>query len=538
MALFIGLQASATDNVPSGAQTTPAQITANISFNVNAAGTEINPYVLGTNLPAWLGTARTQNNTFINRTKATRTTMLRLPGGSWSNGYDWYACEMKDGSKCSSASWGLNPTSFIDFLQATGTQAMYTINQNGTSKEAAALVAFFNGSVNDNRAIGVDVRGRNWGLVSDWAKLRRDHGNADPIGLKYFEIGNEIYGGKPGMGKDCAGWGWEDVWTCDGREYVNGIGSGANRKEGYLEFRTAMKWVDSSIQVGAVGVTPQDSWSNWGNEVIQAAGSALDFYIIHQYAYFEPPSGYQDVLAQPQSAWSSIMSDYENALDEYANGRSVPVAITEHNLFATQDKDNSQWMTRGVNMLFMADSLGQMITHGIDIANQWDLANGQAWNGTDYGLLNADSYARSPQYYVFPLWRRFGQTMLPVTSSHNAASQLSVYAGRIDPWTVSVMAVNKTGSPIQTSIQLQNAPALLIGGTADVARTTSLDSQSATFNGVGNPNDSLSNAPAANLGVIANPLTYTFQPYSVTLLRLQVKEFIPTDWVYLPAIVR
>jgi alpha-L-arabinofuranosidase len=538
ISLFAGLQGSSADAMPDTSQTLPSQTTAgSITFNVNATGTAINPYVLGTNLPAWLGSWRTQDNTFINRTKAANLTLIRIPGGSWSNYYEWDNCEINNVCPWD---WGaLKPTDFIDFIQATNTAAIYTVNQNGTSKEAAALVAFFNGSVSDNRTIGVDVNGKNWGTVGQWAQLRSDHGNANPINIKYYEIGNEIYGGKPGLGKDCLDWGWEDVWTCDGTEYANGLGN----HEGFIAFRNAMRFVDPTIQVGAVGVTYGNSpdwwinYNNWGNEVIAAAGSQMDFYVIHQYALNDPTS-YTDVLAQPQGTWQAIKADIDTSFDQHANGRRVPIAVTEYNLFAIQDNDNGQWMTQAVNMLFMGDTIGQMMTHGFDIANQWDLANGQAWNGTDYGLLNADSFARSPQYYVYPLWRKFGAELLPVSSSHNATSQLSVYAGRIDPWTVSVMAINKTGSAIQTTIQMQGAPATLVGGTADVAKASALNSQTITFNGVSNPNDSLSNAPSTNLGVIANPLSYTFQPYSITLLKLQIDAFEPTDWVYLPSITK
>ena len=316
------------------------------------------------------------------------------------------------------------------------------------------------------------------------------------------------------------------MWTCDGREYVNGIGSGTNRHEGYLEFRNAMRQVDPSIQVGAVGVAPQDGWSDWGNEVIDEAGDVMDFYVIHQYAFWTPPGSYQEVLSQPQSGWDWIREDYDAALDQFANGRDIPVAFTEHNLFSVQENDNGQWMTRAVNMLFMADTLGQMAKYEFDAANQWDLANGRPDNGTDYGLLDADTYARSPQYYVFPLWSRFGDTLLPVSSSYNAATTLSVYAGRVNASTVSLMAINKTGGSITGSIQV-NGSSQISSGLADVVRATSLDSQSVTFNGVSNPNDSLSNAPSTPISNLSNPLSYTFPPYSVTLLRLGVDEAPP-----------
>ena len=513
------------ETVAPAAESPPSAAAATISFNINDAPTAIDGRILGTNLPAWLGTSRTENSTFIGRTLAAAPTIIRIPGGSWSNWYDWSNCEQNNVCPWD---WGvLKPTDFINFIKATGSEAMYIINQNGTSKEAAALVAFFNGSTSDNTTIGVDVRGRDWGKVRDWAQLRSDNGNPNPLNVKYWEIGNEIYGGAAGNGTDCLDWGWEDVWTCDGTEYVNGIGSGANRKEGYLEFRDAMRAVDPTILVGAVGIPYGNdpnfwvNYNNWGNEVIAAAGSVMDFYSIHQYAFFDPPATYQEALADPQTTWSAIMADLETSFDQHAAGRRVPIAVTEYNLFSVQDKDTGQLMTRAVNMLFMADTIGQMMEHGFAMANQWDLANGAAGNGTDYGLLNADSYARSPQYYVFPLWERFGAEMLPVTSSYDAATTLSVYAGKVDAGTVSVLAINKTGSGIAATIQIDGA-ASLASGTADVVQAASLDSQTVTFNGISNPSDDLSNAPPTTLTNLSNPLSYTFAPYSITLLRIAV----------------
>ncbi len=532
---------------------TPTAPNGTIRFDISDTVTAVNPHILGTNAPTWLNASRFGNSTFQARTTAAGVTLLRFPGGSWSNAYDWLACERDgngiDGNAECYWTWAGKPTDFIDFAQATGDEIMYTINQGGTSKEAAALVAFFNGSVNDDTVIGTDVRGRNWGKVSDWAKLRRDHGNADPFYVKYWEIGNETYGGT--NGKDCTSWGWEnDVWTCDGTEYVNGIGSGSNRKEGYIEFRNAMRAVDSSIMVGAVGIYDEDPnvWSNWDNEVIAAAGSVMDFYIIHQYAFWSAPSGFQDALGNPQAVWKPMMNAINASFDTYAGGRRVPIAVTEHNLFSFQDNDYDQWMTRAVNMLFMADSIGQMAENGYAIANQWDLANGQAGNGTDYGLMDAESYARSPQYYVFPLWEAFGSQMLPVNSSYDSATTLSVYAGKVDETTAAVFAINKTGDDITTNIQIDGVSDIY-GGVANVAQSSALWSQSVTFNGVSDPSNDLSTAPASQFMVQGNPFAHTFAPYSVTLLCLRVTpakaaaqdvSIIKTadaDWlIYLPII--
>ncbi|MCB9446622.1 MAG: alpha-L-arabinofuranosidase [Ardenticatenaceae bacterium] len=502
----------------------PSTTAANlIVIDTTAQPVPINRLVLGTNLPAWIGREKTEDETFIARTIASGVTHIRIPGGSWSNGYNWLACETGadisgDTEACWSWPWGLRPTDFINFIKATGTEAMYTVNQNGTAQEAAALVAFFNGAVDDDRGIGIDVRGRDWGRVSDWAQLRSDNGNPDPLSVRYWEIGNETYGGNSESGTDCVSWGWEEVWTCDGREYVNGIGQGSERHEGFLEFRAAMQAVDSTIQVGAVGVTPQADWSEWGLEVIEEAGAALDFYIIHQYAYFDPPQTYAEILAQPQKVWPEIVADANAAFDSVGNGRTVPIALTEYNLFAVQDQDNRRMMKQAGNMLFMADTIGQMMQQGVALANQWNLVNGEADNGTDYGLLNADTFARSPQYYVFPLWARFGSAMLPVTTTIPVDSVLSVYAGRMDEQTFSLLAINKTGTAVSSEIQLDGLSAFTVS--ADVVQALSLDSETVIFNGIEEPADDLTGATAVSLGQYSRSVTFEFAPYSLTLLTL------------------
>lgn len=269
----------------------------------------------------------------------------------------------------------------------------------------------------------------------------------------------------------------------------------------------------------------------------------MDFYIVHQYAFDNLPGNYQEALAEPQTAWQPVMADIEASFDQYAGGRRVPIAVTEHNLIAIQDNDYAQWMTRGVNMLFMADKIGQQMTHGFAMANQWDLANGWANSGTEYGLMWPDNdFTRSPQYYVFPLWSNFGSKMLPISSTYDAATTLSVYAGMADPFTATVMAINKTGTAQTANIQINGAPSLLVGGTVDTVKASSLGAQETgiTYNGVNNMavSNNLSNAPSTQIAAFSNQVTYTFEPYSVTLLRITLEEFVPTDWVYLPATMR
>ena len=505
---------------------------ATIRIDTTGSPIAIDPRIRGTNLPTWLGPTYLSDATFRARTVAAGVTMIRMPGGSWSNSYGWLSCELRanqpNALPCGAGweTWVARPTDYINFLRATNTQGMWVVNPNGTPQEAAAAVAFFNALPSDTTVIGVDRSGFDWQTAGDWAQLRADHGNPEPLGVQLWGLGNEVYGAKPSTGgSQCQPFGWEDVWTCDGTEYA----TGARGYDGYNAFRAAMRAVDSTIQVGAVGHPFAAAYDNWGAKVLTAAGATMDFYDIHRSAFFQSPSSNAVVLAQPQTGWTAIRSDLTMAFTTYAGGRSIPVGVTGWNLFSVQDQDNEQLMTRAVNALFMADTLGKMAEHGFGIANQWGLANGRADNGTDYGLMHSDNnWYRSPAYYVFPLWARFGGEMLPTTSNLNAATHLSVYGGRIDGDQLSLLAINKSADTITGSIEAHVGSGIrtVVSGAADVLKADSLMAQSVTFNGNSDPADDLSDAPSALLAGGA-PFTYSFAPYSVTLLRLQLGSTVP-----------
>jgi len=181
---------------------------ATVTVDATVDGTAIDPRLLGTNLPAWLGPQRLSNPDFIQATLDSGATLLRMPGGSWSNSYDWLACEMADADGCFFPN-AARPSDFIDFMQATNLPGSYTVSVNRTPQSAAAAVAFFNGVVGDQTSIGVDRDGFDWGTVDTWARLRADGGNPEPMPIELWEVGNEVYGGKPETGgADCAPFGW------------------------------------------------------------------------------------------------------------------------------------------------------------------------------------------------------------------------------------------------------------------------------------------------------------------------------------------
>jgi alpha-L-arabinofuranosidase len=492
---------------------------------------QVSPLLLGSNAPSWLGDARYADPVFRNRTKSSGLKSLRIPGGSWGNSYGWLSCEQRTyqsgqahpcgGDGADWSPWVTRPTDYINFLRATNTQAVYILNVNATAQESAALVAFFNGSPSDTRVIGVDRNGQDWLTVGHWAQLRVDHGNVDPFTIKYWEFGNEVYGAtQTAGGNNCASYGWENAWTCDGTAYV----SGDANHDGYLQVRAAMRAVDSSILVGAVGNEDITAYDNWSIKVIQAAGSVMDYFVVHPYTYGTPPvntaAGWAQVLASPRQTWPAVHSTLQTAFDTYAAGRQIPIAANEFNLTYSHDLDSRRMMRTAGNMLFISESIGQAISNGYFMFNQWSLSNGcSAVTHSCYDLLLADAnYQRSPQYYAFPFWGRFGSTMLALDSTI-AVSKLSAYAGQVDPQTFTVIVINKTGSVIKGRVNFSDAR-LASGGNANVIRASSFNATGVTYNGRAIIPDDLSTIPQLSLPISAGAATYNFPPFSITLLTI------------------
>ncbi len=189
-------------------------------------------------------------------------------------------------------------------------------------------------------------------------------------------------------------------------------------------------------------------------------------------------------------------------------------------------------MTRVVNLLFIADTIGQMVMNGVSMSNQWDLVNGRGSTGTEYGLLWVDkNFQRAPQYYALHLWSQFGSSLLLVASNVSAASTLSVYAGRRSTTVITVFAINKAGAPVTARVSLQGAVA--VSAVANTAVGASLTDQTVTFNNVPDAQikDDLSNAPAIRVPISGASFAYSFASNSVTLLVITVKaqsDSLPT----------
>ncbi|MCY0931725.1 LPXTG cell wall anchor domain-containing protein [Streptomyces sp. H27-H1] len=351
--------------------------------------------------------------------KAAGVRQLRYPGGSGADDYHWKTHTSGDGK-----GWIPSNTDFDHFMataKTVGAQPILTANYgSGTPQEAA-----------------------------DWVK----YANVDKgYGVKYWEIGNEVYGnGHYGDGK---GWELDKHADKSPTAYANNL----------IAYAKAMKAVDPKVKIGAVLTTPGywpdkekapgDS-ADWNNTVLSIAGSSIDFVIVHWY-----PGGTTtaDLLNTP-SRIAGVTSSLRSLIAKYAGSHaaSVEIAVTE------TDTVFSPALTSQAAALFAPDTYMSWFEHGATHVDWWNLHNGTdqaptTVNGeTDYqdgGVLSAGTCAggkcQPPRDTPFPTYwgirsltalAQPGDTMV---KSSSGDSSVAVHAVRSSNGGLNVMLINKS----------------------------------------------------------------------------------------------
>jgi hypothetical protein len=498
------------------------------SISIDAGNTQpFSNRMWGTNLAFYNGGWGFNDATLRARAKG-MTGLTRFPGTQDGQRWGWASCQVgfniPNAQTCTNPdyTWTAKASDFISFVQATGNEGLITLNANATAKENAAFVAFVNGSTADTRSIGVDQRGADWRTVGYWAQLRANLGLA-PLGVKLWEFGNETYGGIGANG--CVAYGWEVTWTCKAAEFLDGIGSGAARQDGYRATKAALKAVDSSIQVGVPAERGLDDYNSWTRELIQNSRGDVDFLSVHPYFRWIPPAdtpaGNAEILAFPQTHWKGIADEMNRGFAQYGVPR-IPMVISEYNLTPGPQNDPSRRMNGMGNAIMMSDSVGTMASlNGAYIAsNALELYQTPSPDGTYYAMIRRDgNFTRNPLYYGWVMWSRFGQSLAQTTSTFDASNTLSVYGGRKDANTVTLYVFNKSGRNVSARVNV-NGIAGISSVLTDAAVGQSLYDGNVTFNGQSNPNNDLSNAPGSTRSIGATSFVQTFQPWSMTLLTM------------------
>ena len=469
----------------------------------------------------------------INELTNMGTRALRFPGGSDSDDYHW----VFNRQDYNNWSWSTSLANFIHVVTNINGQAMTTLNYGtGFTNEAAAWVAYVNASTTNMQPLGVDSTGIYWNTAGYWASLRAsaplgtDDGKnflrisrTAPLGFKYWEIGNEVYGAS---------------WETDSNSVPHDPYTYALRARDYISL---MKAVDPTIKIGVVVTPGEDSYvNNTSHPVVNprtgqthygwtpvllatltSLGVTPDFVIHHRYP--QNPGGESDAgLLQSSIGWASDAANLRQMITDYVgtNGTNIEMVCTENNSVSSNPGKQS---TSLVNALFMADSLAQLMQTEFNGLFWWNLRNGgdnttgntnsslYGWRlYGDYGVLEGtDIY---PPYYTAKLMQDFVQAGDTVIAAASDYSLLSTYAVRRQDGSLTVLSINKDPSNTLTG---QVAVAGFTPSSGGAVYSYGIPQDNAAETGIGSPDVAQTSFTGAGTN-----FNYAFPPYSLTLFTL------------------
>jgi len=283
----------------------PAQAPAEALYRFSLTATGPGQFVVGRVLLYPADHVEGADPDVIRLLKESRLPLLRWPGGNFASGYHWedgvgpVDARPTSGNPC----WGgVEPNLFgTDEFVAVGCEPMICVNVgSATPAEAARWVEYCNGAPDTPQGA-----------------RRAANGHREPYAVRFWEVGNEIYG------RHQIGW-----TTAEGY---------ADR---YREFAEAMRAADPDIHLIANGCAPLIAWQreDWNGTVLRRCGSLIRSITDHILL-----SGGVSASTEPLDVYADFMALalgheplYERLEEQMVSaGVADPrAAITELQLFA------------------------------------------------------------------------------------------------------------------------------------------------------------------------------------------------------------
>ncbi|HCE56263.1 MAG TPA: alpha-L-arabinofuranosidase [Prolixibacteraceae bacterium] len=399
---------------------------------------QISKYVFGNALAVWIGNV-TGEAKFVENTKLLNPSLIRFPGGSWSNIFFWNGApsDLPDSAYDSSGKrvkfyaisgkndWPTTTDNYYKLRQQTGSQGLITVNYGyaryGLSDDPVAQAAHH---------------------AAEW--VRYDKGRT-----KFWEIGNE--NGGPWE----AGWKINTKTNKDGQpEIITGQLYGQHSKVFIDSMRAAAAEIGAEIYIGVqvLHFDGTNSWNSvdrtWNAGVFAAIGDAADFYVMHN--YYGNDANAENLLTvasnEPKKNISFIRQDIINK-----KAFQKPVAVTEYNM-----NSNSANTTMGrsyINGMQATILFNELIKNNYGLGARWLLASGE--DAMFYlGDNNSLRWQPRPDFYYAYYQQKFtGDHAITATSSN---SNILAYATRFASGETGVVLVNKSKTAQVVKIDPKN----------------------------------------------------------------------------------
>jgi len=308
------------------------------------------------------------------KAKALRPAFVRWPGGNVAQDYHWeWGVGPRDQRfTWTNLSWGnerepsdFGTDEFVLLCRNLGAEPSITVNVEGrgaTVNEAAAWVDYANGPAK-----------------SRYGAMRAANGHPEPLEVKYWEIGNEIWG-----------------------SWVRAHSDAETYARNYVRYADAIRKVDTSVRLIGVG----DNDTNWNRTVLRIAGSKLDYLAIHHYyGLAEMHGDDRNLMAHPLH-YEQVYRQVAQMFRELVPGRDIKLAINEWNTSLPVARQHSMesalYAARLMNVFERSDIVAMSAVS--------DFVNG--WSG---GVIQAGRHGVfvTPTYLVNELYnRRFGAERL------------------------------------------------------------------------------------------------------------------------------
>ena len=228
-----------------------------------------------------------------------RVPILRWPGGNFVSGYHWTdgVGPREERPRKTELAWFTEESNrfgtdeFVEYCRLLGAEPYICVNMGtGTIDEAQAWVEYCNGTGD-----------------TYWANLRRQNGHEEPYGVKYWGLGNEMYGE------------WQ-IGALEAEDYVKKA----------REFAKVMKWTDPGIELVSCGLS---GLTDWDRLVVEKLAPFVDYHSVHIYTGSD--DHWSNVLAPHQAdrALRTVRATIDRARYEGRIEHPIHVAYDEWNVW-------------------------------------------------------------------------------------------------------------------------------------------------------------------------------------------------------------
>lgn len=288
---------------------------------------------------------------------------------------------------------------FMAMCEYLGTEPLMMVNTGlGTAEQAAAQLQYCNGSVN-----------------TEYGAKRAANGHAEPYGIKYWGVGNEMYGS----------WQLGNVPLAD---YV----------KRHNEFANALKAEDDSVYLIASG----NNASSWSDGLFKNCAGNFDFIAEHMYGKRDEADVFQH-LKNMKTNIDGRIANHRNLLEKYPAQSDVKIAFTE---YAYSNVECASRLKDGMG-------IGEFLNSVIKNADVFELCCYSSTVNATQGCVTTDPLAAVTQGagYVLKLYHDYMQSnMIAVNYRFDKDLQLDMSLSvSSDGKTLSLAVVNPSTSAVE-----------------------------------------------------------------------------------------